>query len=302
MSDAGREGGGSETDSESESGRESPEGGFVPLPDGRRMAFEVRGRDHGGTPALLLRPLGGPMALWGEFRDVLAGKMRVIAFDPCGAGRSSPEPLGTTTREMARDAVLVLDHLGVPRAHVFGISLGGMVATWLAIDAPARVDRLCIASAGPVGLDLSHLDLGRGMAMAVCMMEPEEYVEAYLTREVLSRDVRNEELERVQEIMDTVAAEPASRADILKHTLAAARHDARDELHRIQAPTLVLTGDHDELMGSEPSAALSRGIPGARLEVIAGAGHDVTLEEPVATAERVAAFFLDQATRATAAP
>jgi 3-oxoadipate enol-lactonase len=275
-------------------GKDSPEAGFVPLPDGRQIAFEIHGEGHGGTPALLLRPLGGSMALWGAFRDALAERMRVLAFDPCGAGESSPEPLGATTRDMARDAVLVLDHLGVPRAHVFGISLGGMVATWLAIDAPARVARLCVASAGPVGLELSHLNLRRGVAMAACLLAPEEDVEACLTREVLSRDVREEEPERVDEIMETVAAEPASRADILKHTLAAAGHDARDELHRIQAPTLVLKGDHDELIGPEPPAELARAIPGARLGVIPDAGHDLTLEQPVATAERVAAFFLDQ--------
>jgi 3-oxoadipate enol-lactonase len=286
MSDAGSAGSDPTTDPE------SPEAGFAPLPDGRRIAFEVRGQRHGGTPALLLRPLGGSIALWGPFRDVLTERMRVIAFDPCGAGESSPEPLGATTRDMARDAVLVLDHLGVPRAHVFGISLGGMVATWLAVDAPERVARLCIASAGPVGLDPAHLNLRRGVAMAACLLEPEGDVEACLTREVLSRDVRKEEPERVGAIMDTVAAEPAGRADILKHTLAAAGHDARAELHRIRAPTLVLAGDHDELIGSEPTAELAQAIPGARLEVIPDAGHDLTLEQPVATAERVAAFFL----------
>ena len=124
------------------------------LADGRRIAFEVSGA-HAGAPVLLLRPLLGSIAAWGPFRAVLASRARVIAFDRSGSGDSSDAPYFLGTRGMAQEAVAVLDQLGVRRAHVFGASLGGMVATWLAIDAPHRVARVCLASTPDTGLDLS---------------------------------------------------------------------------------------------------------------------------------------------------
>lgn len=269
--------------------------GSATLPDGREVAFEVSGRERGGTPLVLLRPLAGSMAQWGEFRDVLARRMRVIAFDPPGTGQSGEAELGLTTRQMAKDVVALLDHLGVEKAHVFGISFGAMVGTWLAIDAPSRVARLCLASAGPKGLALTASGIARGVAMAACLLKPEGEVEACMTEKVLSRDVRDHEARRADALSEAAHDDPTSRATLMKHALAAARHDARDELQAIGAPTLVLAGDHDELLGSEPQAELARAIPGASLEVIAEAGHDLTLEQPVRTAERVLSFFLDEA-------
>lgn len=268
------------------------ERGSVTLPDGREVAFEVSGRELGGTPLLLIRPLAGSMALWGEFRDVLASRMQVIAYDPPGTGESGEAELELTTRQMAGDVVALLDHLGVERAHVFGLSFGAMVATWLAIDSPSRVARLCLASAGGKGITLTASGVWRAIAMAACLLQPEGEVEACMTAEVLSRDVRDDDPERVDAIKETVEDDPTDRGTLMKHALTTARHDARDELPKIAAPTLVLAGEHDELLGAEPQAELCRAIPGAVLEVVAGAGHDVTLEQPVQTAERVLAFVL----------
>lgn len=84
---------------------------------------------------LLFASLGG---VWGRFRDLVATHDDVIAFDPPWTSAS--------TREMARDAAA---RLGGARAHVLGESLGGMIATWLAVDAPALVDRLVLCSTLP---------------------------------------------------------------------------------------------------------------------------------------------------------
>lgn len=140
--------------------------GVVALPDGAHLAHEEHGARHNGVPVLLLRPLVGAMALWGGFLDALASRLRVIAFDPRGTGASSDAPADATTRDLARDPVALLDALGEPAAHVFGISFGAMVATWLAIDAPERVARLCLASAGPTGFALTASGLARGISMA----------------------------------------------------------------------------------------------------------------------------------------
>lgn len=266
--------------------------GVVALPDGAWLAYEEHGARHGGVPVLLLRPLVGAMALWGGFLDALASRLRVIAFDPRGTGASSDAPADATTRDLARDPVALLDALGEPAAHVFGISFGAMVATWLAIDAPERVARLCLASAGPTGFTLTASGLARGISMAATALTPGDGAASRLAAEVLSRDVRENDPARVAEVEAVAAESPPDRVELLKHAVAAARHDASDALQRIAARTLVLSGDHDELIGQEPAAALAAAIPGARLEVLAGAGHALTLEQPEATAKAVADFLL----------
>ncbi|MDB4931886.1 MAG: Beta-ketoadipate enol-lactone hydrolase [Myxococcaceae bacterium] len=266
--------------------------GSVELPGGGFVAFEVHGARHGGVPVLLLRPMVGAMALWGGFRDALAARARVIAFDPRGTGASSDAPADATTRDLARDAVALLDALGEPVAHVFGISFGAMIATWIAVDAPARVARLCLASAGPVGFALTASGVGRALEMTATALVPGDEAVTHLVGEVLSADLREGRPSRVAAVEAAAATAPADRVEVLKHAVAAARHDASAELHRVVARTLVLAGDRDELIGDAPTAALAAAIPGARLEVVANAGHDLTLERPAETAAIVADFLL----------
>ena len=268
------------------------EEGFAKLPDGGQIAYEIHGPEHGGIPVLLIRPLGGTMALWGPFRALLAEELRVISFDFRGSGHSSADPAWVSTRGLARDALQILAHLGVARAHVFGVSLGGMAATWLAILAPARVAKLCIASAPARGLSLTRAGLRRDLAMAACFARSGDEVEAALVDRILSRAFREAHPDEVRRIENVVRAEPASRTALVKHAVAGVLHDARRELRRIQAPTLVLAGENDTLLGTEPARALSKAIPRATFEIIADAGHALTLEKPIVTATRVARFLL----------
>jgi len=266
--------------------------GFARLSDGGELAYELHGEAHEGLPILLLRPLGGTMTLWGPFRALLAEKLRVISFDYRGSGPSSAERAWVSTRGLARDALGLLDHLGVARAHVFGVSLGGMAATWLAIRAPSRVAKLCLASAPARGLALARATLARDLAMAACFLRPRDEVEAALVERVLSRAFRAAHPEEARRIADLVRAEPASRAALLKHALAGLLHDAHRQLRHIQAPTLVLAGAHDTLLGVEAPRALAAAIPLATFEIIADAGHAVALEQPIVTATRVLGFVL----------
>jgi len=267
------------------------ETGLARLPDGGTIAYETCGPPHTGAPVLLLRPLGGSMALWGAFRARLAETHRIVAFDHRGSGRSSAAPVLTTTRSLARDALDLLDHLGAPRAQVFGISLGGMVATSLAILAPARVANLCIAAAPACGLALSRAGLGRGLALAACLARPRREIGACLIDRILSRHFRDAHPEALRRIEALADAEPSSRVALAQLALAAAMHDARGSLARITAPTLVLAGEHDALLGTAAPRALAAAIRGATFAIVADSGHDLTLEQPLTTAARVARFF-----------
>jgi 3-oxoadipate enol-lactonase len=264
--------------------------GEARLADGGVLAYEIDGRLDGRAPLLLIRPLGGTMALWGPFRAALAVACPIIAFDLRGTGGSSADSGWPSTRRIARDAVALLDHLEVGRAHVFGISLGGMAATWVGIDAGPRVATLCIAGAPPRGLDLTRAGARRAIAMAACFAHREGEVEARLVHRALTGAFRREHPERVQWIEATIRADPTSRQSLLRHVVAGAMHDARRGLHRIAAPCLVLAGAKDELVGLAAPRRLAEGIAGASFEVIEGAGHDVTLERPEVCPDRVRRF------------
>lgn len=266
------------------------ETGFAAIGGGEELAYEIRGLRNSGLPLLLVRPLGGSMALWGPFRDALASERRVITFDLPGLGRSKGASARTSTTALARDSLALLDHLGVERAHVFGISLGGMVATWIAILAPSRVAALCIASAPARGLRLSRAALRRAVETGVCFLRSGDAVEVIMVRQILSTPFRSSQPERALAVLDEVRRHPAPRVAVLKYLLAGARHDARRHLRDIVAPTLVLTGACDNLLPRAAVDALTSGLPVARSEVIADAGHALTVEQPLATAALVAQF------------
>ena len=231
------------------------------------------------------------MELWGGFRRLLATRRCLVAYDPRGTGRSSAAPVGVTTRDLAEDAARLLEHLAVARADVFGLSLGGMTAEWLAIDAPEKVARLVLASTTAHGLDFVHAGVRKGLAIAKSFLSPDESAEANLLLRVLSARFRRRHPNAVARIERPVLAHPASRIELLKHAAAGARHDARDRVGDIRAPTRVLAGACDTLLGLDAQRRLADAIPGASFEVIPDAGHDITLEQPALSAERVLAFF-----------
>lgn len=258
------------------------------LPGGGRLAYQVCGS---GTPILLFSPLGGSLVSWDAFAVALSQRLRVITFDPRGAGDSSDAPWTWTTRRCAADARALLDHLGVARCHVYGISMGGMAAQWLAIDEPTRVHRLVLASTVPSGLEFRYQALGRALSLALCLIKSATDVDACLATRVLSHTFRAEHPSEVDRIRRLARVRPTTRANIARMLVAAARHDARSWLSRIEAPTLVLVGERDPLPTCASQAELLAAIPDVHRAVIANTGHDVSAESPVPTAEHVLAFL-----------
>jgi len=263
---------------------------FAILPGGGRLAYDVAGH---GPPLLLLRPLGGSRVSWDSFATRLAMHAQVIVFDPRGVGDSSAAPLACSTRGMARDALALLDHLRLARAHVYGISLGGMVASWLAVDAPTRVDRLVLASTLPRGLEAHAPGGALGIwALLRCLARPAAEAEACLATHILSPQFRACQPEAVRRIQQLARQKPASHRAFLSLAGAAARHDIRGQLGAVRAETLVLIGEYDPLLTVDSQRQLLGGLPSAHYELVTGAGHDVSVEAPNVTASRVLAHIL----------
>lgn len=263
---------------------------YAPLPDGGRLAYS----DKGDGPALLLlRPLGGSIVSWSRFGEELARRTRVVSFDYRGAGDSSQAPPRTTTRSMARDVISLQNHLEIEHAHIYGISMGGMVASWLAIDSPDRVNRLVLASTLPRGLDVNKAAAGLGISLASCFLGPSGKTEGCMSTRILSKSFREEHPEEIQRIKKREKSHPAFHKGLQAFMTAIATHDARSRLHDIKAETLVLFGENDPLLTFASQVELMQSIPNASHRVIPGAGHDLSVEAPEETAALVLAHIGD---------
>src|SRR5688572_7981469 len=109
--------------------------------DNATISYEIDGSPD--APALLLiNSIGSTRELWARQMPAFAGAYRVIRYDARGHGRSSVPPGDYTIEQLGRDALAILDALGVPSAHVCGISLGGLTAQWLGVHAADRVRSL----------------------------------------------------------------------------------------------------------------------------------------------------------------
>jgi pimeloyl-ACP methyl ester carboxylesterase len=231
------------------------------------------------------------MALWGELAVGLAREFSVIAFDPRGVGASSDAPWRHSTRDMARDAVALLDALGVARAHVFGLSLGGMVASWMASESGERVARLVLASTLPRAGALSLRRVTDLLGLAAAIARPGVEGEVALVRRVLSREFRRDHPARVAAIEREVRRVPSTRRNLVVLALAAARHDATAALLGLPVKALILVGRRDPIVGCVAERELLHDLPDARLVIVDGAGHDLSLEVPVDLSARILAFL-----------
>ena len=112
--------------------------------DGCRLAYTVSGPE-GGPPLVLSNSLGTDHGLWDRQIDVFAARFRVLRYDTRGHGASAAPAGPYTIDRLGRDVCALMDHVGFARAHVCGVSIGGLTALWLAVHAADRVDRLVLA-------------------------------------------------------------------------------------------------------------------------------------------------------------
>ncbi len=222
------------------------------------LAYRVRGQ---GQPLLLLAGYATPARALGPLAAAFAEHFACITFDYRGTGRSRQRLGQVTTGGMARDAVRVLRHLQVDRAHVYGVSLGGMVAQELALHRPEMVHGLVLGATTPGG-------------WRAVPAGPWTIMSAY------------------DQARGSVPGGLASRgvAAIL-HAWAASTHDTSTRLGRIAAPTLVVHGDQDVLVPPRNARLLASGIPGAELMLRSGQGHLYLFDDHEASAEAVTAWL-----------
>ena len=253
------------------------------LPD-LEVHYEVRGD---GPPLVLIAGIPAIASDWAPLAERLSGRRRVIAYDNRGSGQSTVTPGRYTTAQLAGDAVALLDHLGIERADLFGMSLGGMIAQEIALRHPARVAHLVLGCTHAGFVHAIHPPKGAQRAFTMQTDDWGERMRA-LAPFALAGDVQRDLLERFIAKKSADVQDPAGYEAQIQAVL---NHDALDRLGGIDAPTLVITGDDDRVIPGANSEVLAERIPGARLEVIAGAGHVFFVERPEETLAVLEAFL-----------
>jgi len=247
---------------------------------------------EGPSTVLLLMGLGGQSADWGEqFPGSLAKKHRVVMLDNRGTGDSSRTRTPFSLEDLARDALRVLDAIGVERAHVLGLSMGGMIAQTMSLDHPERVDRLVLLSTF-AGTTMVAPPSGSALALMMPMpgMRPDEIVRARV-RGIAAKGFGDRSPEIIEMLVAQALDKPIPMTIYGMQIQALLSSDRSRELAKIRAKTLVVHGDEDPLVPFENGRRLATSIPGARLSVLAGCGHLPMWESPDELAREVCAFL-----------
>ena len=237
-----------------------------------------------GPAVLLSNSLGTDFHLWDGLIARLATQFRVIRYDTRGHGGSTGKPEEYTIDELGRDVVELLNFLNIDRAHVCGISLGGMTAMWLAINAPDRVNRImpCNTAARLGTLDgwNSRIETIRAGGMAAIADGTMERWFSPAYRAKYKAQVATTK----QMFLQTYAPGYMSCCAALRDA------DLTDKIGQITAPTLLIAGDCDPVTPPSDLHWLQENIPGARyLEL--KAAHLSNLEQPDAFLAAMASFF-----------
>ena len=241
-------------------------------PAGRGLAvhYQERGR---GSPLLLLMGWRGNLDWWPEsLLRPLERRHRLVLVDNRGAGRTG-DPGGLYTMgQMADDAAALLDALGIARADVFGVSMGGMIAQEVALRHPRRVGRLVLAATHSGRRARVRPTPAMLRAWSRGLRSPWR-VDENLLHLLFSADVSAIDRQALADFKKVAAQAPASPWASMKQYLAILQHDTYRRLPSISAPTLVVTGEADLMVAPGHSAVLARNIPGARLVTFPATGH-----------------------------
>ncbi len=253
---------------------------------GTDLHYEIKGA---GPAVLFLHAFPLTLRMWDAQARALEGTHQVVRFDARGFGGTPPGDGLLTMERIADDAVALLDHLGLSKAIVCGLSMGGYAAFALMRRHPERVKGLVLADTRTPP-DSPEAKLNRSTQAYTVRREGSPGIaDAFLQKGVgeTTRKERPEVVARVREMI--LAASARGIVDALAGL--AARADSGPTLREIQVPTLVVCGAEDELTPVADAEAIQRGIPGSRLEVIPKAGHLSALEDPAAFNAALAAFL-----------
>ncbi len=208
-------------------------------------------------------------------RFVEAG-FRVVRFDNRDVGLSSDGPEGYTLSDMAGDVVAVVDHLGAERVHVFGVSLGGMIAQTFAIDHPDRCASLISVMSTTGDPDVGRpTEEARALLLTPGATDRDVAIAAHLAGQRVWGSPGHVD-EELQARIAGEAFDRACRPEGVARQYQAARRDGSrsDRLSEVKVPTLIIHGTADTLIDISGGRRTAEVVPGSRFVAVEGMGHD----------------------------
>jgi pimeloyl-ACP methyl ester carboxylesterase len=230
--------------------------------------------------------------LWAPQVQGLRADHQLVHFDNRGVGDSETAPGFWRMADLARDALRVMDDVGWDRAHVVGVSMGGMVAQHVALGAPERLQSLALIATHPGGLrTLPGRDALRLFARAQSR-EPGARVRALSQLLYPPAWQAQVDARRLEERLEAQLGRPAPRATALRQIGAILTHRTARRLPRLTTPTLVLLPEEDILVAPAQNERIARLIPGARLVRLPGAGHGAVFQAAETVNQELRRHFL----------
>lgn len=254
---------------------------FARAQDGTLLAYQRRGR---GFPLVLLAGQANNHHWWDGIREDFHATHTTLTMDYRGTGESGKPASGYSTPGFAEDVIAVLDQLDIERADVYGTSMGGRVAQWVAARHPERVRRLVLGCTSPGGPHAVERDASVRRALA--QADPDA------ARRALLDLMYSPAWLAVHPGPYTTLGDPGMPPHARRgHLTASNGHDAWDVLPLIGAPTLILHGGQDRLNPPDNVELLAARIPGSRTHIFPGARHAYFEECRDEAGERVRAFL-----------
>lgn len=236
-------------------------------------------RQGDGEPLLWITGFAISSEIFSPVIDTYSADFDCIRYDNRGAGRSAAPWHVTSIPELAGDAVRLLDALGIDSAHVYGLSMGGMIAQEVAIRFPDRVRGLVLGATSHGG-PRAVLPSPRIAAALTSRGAPAALRAELVGKAVFSEQFREQEPALVLRYLRLLGRHRTSARGLVSHLTASTYHDTRARLGRITAPTLVMHGEADHLTPVTNARLIAAAVPGAELAVLPGAGHAYLLEQP----------------------
>lgn len=244
------------------------------------------------APALLLsNSLGSTWAMWEPQMPAFRERFRVVRYDHRGHGTSPVPPGPYDIADLGADVLALLDRIDVERAHVCGLSLGGMVGMWLAAHAPHRVDRLVLCCTSP------RFEPAAAWAERASLVRAQgtEAVAGTVVGRWFTPAFASAHPQIVEEMRAMISGTPAEGyADCCG---VVERADLRACLPAIRAATLAIAGAEDPAAPPAESETIARGIPDCRIEVVEHAAHLANVERAERVTDLIVAHLLHAPTK-----
>ena len=257
---------------------------------GIEIAYNVTGA---GTPLFLIGGFTMVKEMWSSLAEMFARQFRVISFDNRGVGETTVPDTDFTVAEMAADVVGLMDHLGIDKGHIFGVSLGGLIAQTLALDHAERIRKAVLGCTTHGGRHAIAQD-PEVVAVLASAGDPKIPAEEAIRKRMqvnLAERFQREQPQKVEEFVQLALRHQPTPKGALGQMKALSVFNVKRRLGEIRCPVLVITGDEDKMVPAGNSQLLAEGIPGAELYIMQGAGHGFFRERPDEVHRVVTAFL-----------